>query len=217
MSRVRRTINEAQVNEAEFYEGADESEIDSLIKSRILEALHFVHGFADASLLDPDKTVTALTGVGTIGTSASYTYGYIDLPNYLRVKNIRVQGWHKALTEVLEDDDVEYAKQTDPYACGIPERPMAFLSDSPATSGAKRLELYTLPAKDSTVRVEYMEWPKTPDKEDGGVDVSDKLVEAYVYHLSGLVLVVLNDSHAEDLLSMASALMCVSVQKKGGE
>lgn len=209
VSRVRRTINEARVNDSEFYTGADESELDSIIAAHVLEALNFVHGTADPDLLDAGETATHVTGTRELG---SYFVGVVAVPGYLRLKSLRVQGWSKALTEMQSDEEDEYAKQSDPYACGTPERPAAFLSVN-LENGERQIELYSLPKIDSSVRVEYMTFVEDTGADDG-IDVSAKLEDAYIYYLSGLVLTVLNDQHADDMFNLAMALMGVSAQEK---
>ena len=116
------------------------------------------------------------------------------------------------MTEMQSDEEDEYAKQSDPYACGTPERPAAFLSVN-LENGERQIELYSLPKIDSSVRVEYMTFVEDTGVDDG-IDVSTKLEDAYIYYLSGLVLTVLNDQHADDMFNLAMALMGVSAQEK---
>lgn len=215
VSRVRRALNEAQVNESEFYTGADESELDGLIESHALEALNFVHGTAVPSLLDPDKTVSEVSD--TIPIGEKYLCAVVSVPGFSRLKSIRVSGWARALTELLDEDDTEYVKQLDPYTCGTPERPVAFLCDY---NGNKKVELYSLIKAGTSVSVQYMTYKSELDTEDTagkGVSVSEKLVDAYIYYLAGLVLITLNDSHADDLLNLACSLMGIQAQAKQEE
>lgn len=202
VSLVRRTLNEAQINESEFYSGADETEIDNIVKSRILEALRFVNSTADPSLLEADKAVTSVTATKSVG---DFVCGVVSAPGFLRVRSIRVDGWKKALTEAVYDDDASYQMQADPYACGTPDRPVAYVCED--LDGVKTIELYSLPSADSRLRVEYMTVPDKVSDSDRGVDVSDRVKEAYIYYLSFLVLTVLNDQHADDFLNLSMSLM----------
>ena len=215
VSRVRQTLNESQVNESEFYTGADESELDGLIRSRALEALNFVHGTAEAGLLDADRTVSAVSDAAPVG--GGYLCAVVPVPGFSRLKSIHVGGWARALSELGDCDSPEYAKQSDPYACGTPERPVAFLCDYGVD---KKIELYSLVRADTSVSVQYMVYRGALDTDATGaegVSVSDRLVDAYVYYLAGLVLVMLNDPHADDLLNMACSLMGVQSQAKREE
>lgn len=211
VSLVRRTLNEAQINESEFYSGADETEIDNLIKSRILEALQFVNSTADSSILEPDKVDTSVSSTRKVG---DWICGIVLTPDFLRVRSIRVEGWTKALTEVIYDDDAAYQMQSDPLACGTPDNPIAYASEDLA--GMKTIELYTLPSADSRIRVEYMVVPSKVSDTDGGIDVSDRVKDSYVYYLSFLVLTVLNDQHADDFLNMSMSLMGAQPKQQEG-
>lgn len=211
VSLVRRTLNEAQINESEFYSGADETEIDNLVKSRLLEALRFVNSTADPSLLEADKVVTSTTTTRPVG---DFVCGVVSVSGFLRIRSIRVDGWKKALTEAVYDDDASYQMQSDPYACGTPDRPVAYACED--LDGTKTIELYSLPSADSRLRVEYMTVPDKVSDADGGVDVSDRVKEAYIYYLSFLVLTVLNDQHADDFLNLSMALMGVQPKQQEG-
>ena len=211
VSSVRRTINEARVNDSEFYTGADEAELDNIISSHVLEALNFVNGTAEPELLEANEKVMQVSETRELG---SYFVGVVSVPGYLRLKSLRVQGWSKALYEIQDDSEDEYAKQSDSYACGTPERPAAFLSVN-LEDGERQIELYCLPKMDSSVRVEYMGFVEDVGS-DEGVDISSKLEDAYIYYLSGLVLTVLNDPHADDMFNLATTLMGVSARETQG-
>ena len=51
---------------------------------------------------------------------------------------------------------------------------------------------------------------KELNENDRGIDISDRVKEAYVCYLSFLVLAILNDQHADDFLNMALQLLGVS-------
>ena len=217
---VRRTINEAKINESEYYSGEDETEMDNIIKSRILEALRFVNEKADVELLEPDKVVTTIDTTKKVG---DYVCGIVRVPGFHRIVRIRVDGWKKTLTDIVYDDDQTYLMQSDCYTCGTPDKPVAYICND--IDGNRTIELYSLPpvAESTTpeseagatvspyrIRLEYMSLQTELNENDRGIDISDRVKEAYVCYLSFLVLAILNDQHADDFLNMALQLLGVS-------
>ena len=58
VSEVKICIDEIGLNDAEFLGTQDNEEMDTIIKSKISEALRFVNGNADWGLLEPNKIIT---------------------------------------------------------------------------------------------------------------------------------------------------------------
>ena len=54
---VRRCIDEIALNDADFISGQDNTEMDAIIRSKVIDALRYVHGNADWSLIDSDVVV----------------------------------------------------------------------------------------------------------------------------------------------------------------
>ena len=202
------------------YSGEDETEMDNIIKSRILEALRFVNEKADVELLEPDKVVTTIDTTKNVG---DYVCGIVRVPGFHRIVRIRVDGWKKTLTDIVYDDDQTYLMQSDCYTCGTPDKPVAYICND--LDGNRTIELYSLPPvtapvstdseKGATVspyriRLEYMSLQTELNENDRGIDISDRVKEAYVCYLSFLVLAILNDQHADDFLNMALQLLGVS-------
>ena len=139
--KVRLAINEAQLNEAEFLYDADDAELDALIREKTLEALRFVHGHADASLLDSDRVIDTLFAenqtveVGEnlsatilgIGEEGQRQGVLVVLPDYYLLVRAKLLSWKKIFTDSDLCDDSEYVKQNDKYAQGTWERPALFL------------------------------------------------------------------------------------------
>ena len=84
---VKVCIDEIGLNDAEFLGEQDNGEMDTIIRSKIGEALRFVLGNADWALLEPDTVLTE----ATIGSDL---VGRVSLPdNYLRVCYARFRSW----------------------------------------------------------------------------------------------------------------------------
>ena len=58
-SRVRGLLEETRENESESIIDVDDPELDSLIEGKAIEALRFVHGNAETSLLSSSTEVSA--------------------------------------------------------------------------------------------------------------------------------------------------------------
>ena len=79
VSEVKICIDEIGLNDAEFLGTQDNEEMDTIIKSKISEALRFVNGNADWSLLEPNKIITD-------GTIEEDLVAHVSLPeNYSRI------------------------------------------------------------------------------------------------------------------------------------
>lgn len=259
--KVRLAINEAQLNEAEFLYDADDAELDALIREKTLEALRFVHGHADASLLDSDRVIDTLfaenqtVAVGEnlsatilgIGEEGQRQGVLVVLPDYYRLVRAKLLSWKKIFTDSDLNDDSEYVKQNDKYAQGTWERPALFLIKK---NGQYQLEFYCAREEfEEGIELEYLSVPAVhsridddeddDDNDDGGdvfptpvgdvddndgvdddadkpvyyYEISDKLEDALIYYLAGLVLLTLNDPHADSMFNLATTQMGIQTEK----
>ena len=262
--KVRLAINEAQLNEAEFLYDADDAELDALIREKTLEALRFVHGHADASLLDSDRVIDTLFAenqtveVGEnlsatilgIGEEGQRQGVLVVLPDYYRLVRAKLLSWKKIFTDSDLCDDSEYVKQNDKYAQGTWERPALFLIKK---NGQYQLEFYCAREEfEEGIELEYLSvpavhsridddededddddvdddggdvFPTPSDDDDGGsgeepvpepvyyYEISDKLEDALIYYLAGLVLLTLNDPHADSMFNLATTQMGIQTEK----
>jgi len=224
--RVRRLLNEANINEAEFYTGEDETEYDDLIKSKVFEALNFVNLNCRIDYLEPDSVSDEPT-ISQVGSTGRYV-AKLEVEDFLRLVGID-SDWDAEYLEVEDRSSDEYAKQKDKYAMGTEERPKVFLVHK---SSGDVLELYSFDSEGAEVSVSYQsyikEWsdPTTEDDEttdvvsettdeevEQVVKISDKLVDPCLYYISSLVLLSMNDRHSEDFSGMAMVLMGVQPTK----
>lgn len=209
VSKVRLNLDEIGLNDASSYLGSDESELDTIIKDKIKEAIVFVHGNADITLLDftdsdIEKTV-ASTSATQLGSSGYYVVS-IDAKDYVRVASVKLPEWTRGVPadEFINETDIEYSALQNPLTTGTPERPKVGM-----TSG-KVLKLYTTddPSKLSKA---YLYGIKTPTLgADNKWSVSKKLEDAFYYYVTGLVLLVLRDNHADAMFHQALVCMGLS-------
>lgn len=228
-SRVRGLLEETRENESESIIDVDDPELDSLIEGKAIEALRFVHGNAETSLLSPSTEVSAapseeqgsvvhaLTSVSSpFDAEKSYTPVRVDMTDYLRLVSAYVEGWSRKVTDYSDLDSEDYAMQGRYYTMGTPERPKVFV-DRMLSSGGYSCLLYSASASDKTVTVKYMTEPVWSGTNTDELAVSDKLVDAFIYYLAGLVLMVRNDSHADDYFNQANIQMGVTAREGKAE
>lgn len=193
---VKVCIDEIGLNDAEFLGTQDNEEMDTIIKSKISEALRFVNGNADWSLLEPNKVITT-------GTIDDDLVAHVSLPeNCSRVCYARLSSWPLFISDPIYWNDKEYATLSDPYATGTWERPKLALTMRPG----KTLELY----KARTVSDSFEIGIVTNEDVTDSLDISPKLKKALIYYISGLTLLTYRDQHADSMFNQALVLMGVN-------
>lgn len=205
LNDVKICIDEIGLNDADFIGSQDNVEMDTIISSKIMDALRYVQGNADWSLLEPDLFIDRETE----GVTVYEGIGKIILPdNFMRLCYARFSSWPLFLSEPIYWNDKEYATLSDPYATGTWERPKIAM-----TMHKKRtLELYK--AKDEKDEIEVGIIIEPVLTEEGEVNISEKLYIALVYYIAGLTLLTYNDPHADDMINQALVLMGVNPTKE---
>jgi hypothetical protein len=208
---VKICIDEIALNDAEFVGEQDNSEMDIIIRSKIIDALRYVEGNADWSMLEPDAELTSpATGIYIDANLV----GHVSLPDeYMRLCYAKIDSWNRYLgdTDIIEWNDKEYATLSDEYATGTWERPkIAFVF-----SGLKRgFELYKARKSSDIISVGYISEPAVTQDGDGNdeVSISSKLYNALIYYISGLTLLTYKDGHADSMFNQALTLMGIPTQ-----
>lgn len=180
-------MDEIADNDAEFdTNDQDDTERSTIIKSKISEAMRFVYAHADASLLEPDETYSAVTVTSGVPT--------LTLPdNYLRLVYARYPSWSRYLgqEDIIMWNDKDYSRLKDTYAGASKERPEIAMG----WNGKKRtLELYPeVSGEYPTIGI--MTEPEvtgdlTPSDE---LSIPDKCYRAVIYYIAGLTYVTYAD------------------------
>lgn len=204
--KVRICIDEIALNDAEFTGTQDNTEMDTIIREKILEALRYIHEKASPEYLEPDIVLTSGTAEGM--TVDSRLVGHLALPDdLLRVVYARFQSWPLHVTDYILWGDPEYAMLHDPYATGTWERPKVALLRTPTW----KLELYSAYNADDGWEVGLLTLPKIDD-DDGEetVGVSERLLPSLIYYLSGLTLLTYGEQRADDMFNLALSLMGIA-------
>lgn len=207
--KVRITIDEIALNDAEFSGIQDNSEMEAIIREKILEAVRYVHEKAAPEYLEPDTVLTEGNGEGM--TVDEHLVGRLILPdNLLRVCYARFLSWPLRATEYILLGDKEYAMLQDCYTTGTWERPKVALLRVPKWT----LELYSARTADDRWEVGLVTLPEIEkDDRNSVIRISELLLPSLVYYLSGLTLLTYDEQRADNMFNMALALMGVSAQQ----
>ena len=190
---VKVCFDEIGLNDAEFIAGSDNTEMNTIIESKIADALRFVNLNADVGYLEPtvveDMSVTAENGV------VDYT-----LPDdFLRLVYARLSDWLFAVTVPILYTEKEYATLKNPITTGYPDSPKV------AITANKHLELYTTKSNDAKLTFGYIGEAKKNNEDKW--PIPDKLYRGVVYYTAGLTLLTYKDAHADSLMNQAITMI----------
>lgn len=204
IDRVKVCIDEIALNDAEFVSGQDNMEMDTIIRSKITEAVRFILSHADWGLLEPDEVVTQETEDSGF-TIDENLVGRLPLPSsFLRVCYARFLTWKSYPSDVIYWNDTEYAKLSDKYATGTWERPKLAIIRNPGLV----LELYSAKTAGDGWVAAYVTEPDMSaiGEDDAKIGIPDKLLEPTIYYIAGLTLLTYKDSHADSMFNQAMVL-----------
>lgn len=222
---VRICIDEIALNDSEFVGLQDNSEMETIIRSKIIDALRYVHGNADWSFLEPDTVFTYKTPEEPsetpeqpeetpeepISASIEENIGKVVLPaNFMRLCYAQFASWPLFLTEPIYWNDKEYATLSNAYSTGSWERPKIAMT----IHNGKTLELYKAKDENDIIQVGILTEPAITIK-DGkdSVFVSEKLERALIYYIAGLTLLTYNEQRADNFFNQAMVMMGVNTTK----
>lgn len=197
IDKVRTKYDEIALNESDMMDDADDADIDTVIRSCIADAYRFVINAADLSMLEGKQPESAAL---TIGTDM---IAHVPLPDdFLRGITFRLSSWQSAASAIITEDTPEYRMQSDPYACGTWQHPVAALVH---TATGREVELYKAKASSDTLRsfVYAPAW----DASSTSVPVPDQLAEAFIYYVAGLTATSFREDVANDFFKVARSLI----------
>lgn len=207
IKEVKICIDEIGINDAEFIGEQDNSEMETIIRQKILEALRFVYSNADWAFIEPDTILTELSG--TDMNINNELVGHITLPdNYMRLCYAKFDSWPIYATEIIYWNDTAYSTLHDTYATGTWERPKIALVKTPKN----RLELYSAKEPNEKWKIGIITKPEIKIEEDGSenVYISDKLRPSLIYYIAGLTLLTYNEQRADNMFNQAMILMGIT-------
>lgn len=194
---VRTKYDEIKLNESDMLGATDDSDMDTIIRSCISDAYRFVINAADLSMLEGKQlTGAALTIDGDL-------IAHVSLPDdFLRGITFRLSSWQSAASDIITEDTPEYRMQSDPYACGTWQHPVAALVH---TSSGREVELYKARTSNDTLKsfVYAPRWDNTSED----VSIPDQLAESFIYYVAGLTATTFREDVANDFFKVARSLI----------
>lgn len=193
---VKVCFDEIGLNDAEFLTDTDNAEMDTIITSKIGDALRFVGLHADVGYLEP-------TVVSTDVTAKDGVVDYKLPDDFLRMIYARLSDWLFAVTEPIFYTEKEYATLKNPITTGYPDNPKV------AITADKHLELYTTKSSSPKLTLGYI--GETVQDENEQWPIPNKLYRGVVYYTAGLTLLTYKDAHADALMNQAIEMIGAKV------
>ncbi len=189
LSRVRQAIDMNRRDEALLVDGdVDTGELDDMIVSKIEEAARQVESEAPAGMLEPGYDF------GEAGVSmAEHGRGWIILPkDFNRLLVFKMSDWRRPVTVPITELDDLYSRQFSEFRgiAGNPEKPVVAIT---MKGEGKVLEFFSCRNKNAEIeQAVYRIIPRLD--EDGGIDVSEECIPAFIYRTAALALLSLGQS-----------------------
>lgn len=197
VNEVRIKYDEISLNESSMIGATDDSDMDTIIKSCISEAYRFVTVNADLSMLEGKQLEESDL---TIDDSL---IGHIRLPeDFLRGITFRLSSWNSSASDIITEDTPEYRMQSDPYACGTWQHPVAALVH---TALGREIELYKAKTKDDTLK-SFVYVPNWEQSEES-INIPTQLAEAFIYYVAALTATTFREDVANDFFKVARSLL----------
>lgn len=226
---VRIAIDEIALNDADFAGGEDNKELDSIICSKIKEAVDFVHGNAAYSIIDisdnssTDGSVKCKEAEST--KRADFVYVIQRPTDFHRFLFGMMDCWGELVLETIDVGTEDYVLAHDPVVGATPYRPAVAYGelqfefirgttkdantaspDNSTTKDANTASLYYLPicVYDHTA-------DNSTTKE---IIINKSLYTALIYQLAGLTLLTLGEQRADDMFNLAMTHMGINGRKE---
>ena len=201
---VKRSIDENESASSILSGNIDQLQMDALIRSKIVDAVRYIHQAAPISMVDGQ------TAVGKPGYSAAWAtesgISTITLPtDFLRLVIFKMTNWTRPITNPILDTDPEYAMQRSKYKGikGGKEKPVAAITTN--GSGSKVLEGFTSETAD-VEKIVYIPIPSiSGTSPNETVNICAQLYQPVIYHCAGLVAMTYKDELAKDLFEIAKS------------
>lgn len=206
VSDVRVCIDENTSNESEFLFGSDDKELDTIIKSKVEDAIRYALRNANLSFLEPTITNPQLTIERDFVRFARCVLS----DDFLRFVSVKSEGWAHHVSEPILSTDRAYATLKNPITTGYLDNPKAaIMLDREKMS----LELYGMPQdkEDSQtvdVTLSYISDVKREGKDTNVYyDIPNKVYRGVIYYTAGATLQAFKDAHGDVLINQATQMI----------
>lgn len=180
---------------------ANQLELEALIRSRVIDAVRYVHESASSDMLD-DGLVINNTPVTLQDGS-----GYVVLPNdFMRMVVFQLTTWNRPVIEPIADTDPRYFMQKSRFLGirGGTDKPICAITTGET---GRVLEFYSV-APGTTAQVKKAKYLPLPEiTESGSILVCKKLYTAIVWQCAGYVALVFDDTRAKAYMDVAKSFL----------
>lgn len=183
--------------------GFDDTEtldLSSLIRSRVCEAVRYVHVHAPIVMLESKSFATSkieAEPIGNIEETGVFLMRVFLPDDFLRLVFFKLYNYQRGVTVAYLEGSNEYnlAKSGIPGLMGSSSKPLCLLTVT--ENGGKELECYSMELQSTRVdKALYMPIPKVEVNTESGEDeiaISVLCYDAFLYYLCSLVLRLRNE------------------------
>jgi hypothetical protein len=220
---VRIAIDEIALNDADFAGGEDNQELDSIICSKIKEAVDFVHGNAAYSIIDISDNSSTEGSVkckeATSTERADFVYVIQKPTDFHRFLYGMMDCWGELVLETIDVGTEDYALALDPVVGATPNRPaiaydgLNFMFIKGAGKGTDK----GTDKDEDTASLYYLPicgYDHTTDSTTEEITINNSLYTALIYQLAGLTLLTLGEQSADNMFNLAMTHMGINGRKE---
>ena len=171
--------------------------LDDIVRSKILEAVVWVHTNAPTYLLEEGHNFGDAVYWGDLES------GWVLLPqDFMRLIVFEMSDWEQGVFMAISPTDPEYALQRQRIKAlrGTTQRPVCVITSRPE---GRALEFYSCKSEDAYVsKAQYLPYPRIDEHE--GIDICERCYTAVIYAAASLVSLTLGESEKSSALSEIS-------------
>ena len=200
---VKLALDENESTSNVLLADTDQLQMDALIRSKIVDAVRYIHQAAPISMLEgtspnPLPTPGQVTG----GQDGACTVALPD--DFMRLVIFQMSDWKRPVVTPIADTDPLYAMQGSDYVGirGGVKKPVAVLTTS--LGGKKMLEAYS--SEGTVAKLVYLPIPSIAGTSPNEtIAICTQLYQPVIYHCAGLVAMTYKDELAKDLFEIAKS------------
>lgn len=212
---VRVAINETANNESDSaIVTVDDSEMDTLIESKIEESIDFVHGNAPVNLLAEDtisrKSIPATDNSITV-TGKVQTVVLDNTVSYLRIIGAKLSSWNGYVKDIIDDTDYNAcARARAKYSGATHQRPAIILNRDNNSTKTFELHKASTSSKETCTFLYVGRAIKMKDSSNSWY-VDERLYHCIISYCAGLVLLTYNEKDkAQEQIELAMTNMGIN-------
>lgn len=178
----------------------DQLQIEEIIKSRIIDAVRFIHESAPSHMLDD--------GLNIVGSPVTVQdgSGYVVLPDdFMKLIIFKLETWSRPVIEPISDTDPLYFAQSSRFRGirGGTDKPVCAITTG---KDGRVLEFFSV-APGTTAKINKAKYLPLPKIEDNTIKVCRKLYQPINYQCAGLVALTLKDTNAKSYFEVAKSFV----------